>query len=240
MKRLLLAALAGLVGAATAFLYPPITSDHEDMSKDSIDKDTERYPRYLRVDNATVVNATTIAIASFYVGTVALGVMSILNDAANSVGAYKRRRKRVRAKVASADSSFDDSNFEKPVNFENYPRNEPVSQPAAADDEYAKYEQELKDYKTAYAEYLANYKAWAEQYGQDATPPEAGTGSSRISRYLLLLYFSCQITTPNFDSEVGALLNFHYEIFRSLSAARIFLLSKIAQNFLKSATLHFS
>lgn len=149
--------LAALFGLAVAAMYPPITSttDHE-----------SRQARYLRVDNTTVVNMTTIAIAAFYVGSVALGFSSVLNTAAQAVGSYKRRRKRLKAKKDDPVLLDDELEY---------------------DQEYARYEQELRDYKQAYNDYLEEYKEWAEKYGQDPNPPSLTAAVVKRSSSSLLL-----------------------------------------------------
>ena len=40
------------------------------------------------------------------------------------------------------------------------------------DPELLEYEKQLEQYEQAYEAYLNSYKDWAEQYGQDANPPE--------------------------------------------------------------------
>jgi len=117
-----------------------------------------RQRRFLQVDNVTVVNATTLAVASFYFGSIALGVLSVLNDAAISVAKHKRaRRKKLRAKQ---DNSLDENT---PIAIHDDIANQ-------AELEYAQYEQDVREYKKKYQEYLDQYKVWAEEYGQDPTP----------------------------------------------------------------------
>ena len=173
---ILLAALVGLASSAGFGLYPPVGFDHHQPAE----LREGREGRYLRVDNTTIVNATTIAITAFYAGAVALGVMSVLNDAANKVGNAKRR-KRLRAKVQDVDIPEETvdilQDVEEGVEFE--PAFEEAVDYQQGDD-YARYEQELKEYKEAYAEYLENYKVWAEQYGQDPEPPETSFSSRSL------------------------------------------------------------
>jgi hypothetical protein len=109
-----------------------------------------RQRRFLQVDNVTVVNATTLAVASFYFGSIALGVLSVFNDAAISVAKHKRaHRKKLRAKQDNVT---------------------PIASPHDQQSEYAKYEQEVHEYKKKYQDYLDQYKEWAKKYGQDPTP----------------------------------------------------------------------
>jgi len=166
--QLVLATLVGLV-AGTSF-YPPISlvdqqpssQPPQPQSSDSLQAEfndmLSRQRRFLRVDNVTVVNATTLAVASFYFGSIALGVLSVLNDAAISVAKHKRaRRKKLRVKQ---DNSLDHNT---PIASHDDIANQ-------AESEYARYEQEVSEYKKKYQEYLDQYKEWAEEYGQDPTP----------------------------------------------------------------------
>lgn len=113
--------------------------------------------RYLRVDNTTVINENTLAIGAFYFGTVALGLMSVLNDAANAVA--KHRALKFKAKKATVNP-----NEEFVVSPKEYEEEYLV-------DDYEKYESELREYQKQYQKYLDEYAEWAEMYGQDPTPP---------------------------------------------------------------------
>ena len=108
-----------------------------------------RQRRFLQVDNTTVVNATTLAVASFYFGSIVLGVLSVFNDAAISVAKHKRaHRKKLRAKHDKVT----------PITIQD------------GQSESAKYEQAIQEYKKKYQEYLDQYREWAKKYGQDPTP----------------------------------------------------------------------
>ena len=71
------------------------------------------------------------------------------------------------------------------------------------DPELLEYEKQLEQYEQAYEAYLNSYKDWAEQYGQDANPPEpkAEVSSKRRRRR----YFSHIISfgRPFFHSHVS-------------------------------------
>ena len=202
--QLVLAALVGLV--ASASFYPPISS--ADLADHAIGQDGQagqqpaqspaqmfksgsefndilsRQPRYLRVDNVTVVNATSMAYGAFMFGSIALGVLSVLNDAALSVAKHKRVARRNRKKLRK--------NFQNDVIIDESD-DETVDDNMDLDDEseYARYEQEVREYKKKYQEYLDQYSEWAKAYGQDPTPPEGsypsgppGPGFSK--RYFLI------------------------------------------------------
>lgn len=145
MKFLLV--LAALVGLAFSFTYPSYEADHHE------DILLHRERRYLRVNNDTVVNATTLAIGAFYFGTIALGFMSVLNNAANQVVKHRSKLRK--------DSDIQPS----PLEYEEYSEYSDL-------EAYERYEQELREYKQAYAEYVKEYKQWAEEYGQDPNPPK--------------------------------------------------------------------
>ena len=49
------------------------------------------------------------------------------------------------------------------TNFDDLDENDP---------DLLEYEKQLEQYEQAYEAYLNSYKDWAEQYGQDANPPE--------------------------------------------------------------------
>ena len=207
--QLVLAALVGLV--ASASFYPPISSadlaDHQAIGQDGqagqqpaqspaqmfksgseFNDILSRHPRYLRVDNVTVVNATSMAYGAFMFGSIALGVLSVLNDAALSVAKHKRVARRNRKKLRknlqndviddSVDDTIDDTFDDNMDHLD-------------AESEYARYEQEVREYKKKYQEYLDQYSEWAKAYGQDPTPPEGsfpsgppGPGFSK--RYFLI------------------------------------------------------
>ena len=193
--QLVLAALVGLVAGAS--FYPPISSvDQPSLPHPSSSKQAEfndilsRQRRFLSVDNVTVVNATTMAVTSFYFGSIALGVLSVLNDAALSVAKHKRaRRKKLRAKqdnrLQFADADTDDIT------------DDDITQ---AESEYARYEQEVREYQMKYQQYLDNYKEWAEEYGQDPTPPGSAGLSGLISKRYLISVFQppSSATLPNY------------------------------------------
>lgn len=158
--QLVLAALVGLASSvASAFglwNYPPISSFDQNLSAAQHQTSYEQ-PRYLYTDansSIPVVNATTLAVGAFYFGSIALGVLSVLNDAANAVAKHKAQKKvkKVKKKTYSFQPSFQ-------------PEEEEL------DEEYERYEQELRQYKESYAEYLQSYADWAEKYGQDPNPP---------------------------------------------------------------------
>ena len=152
--QLVLAALVGLASSAL-WKYPSISSIGADPNQ------SEQQPRYLYTDansSIPVVNATTLAVGAFYFGSIALGVLSVLNDAANAVAKHKAQKKvkKVKKNRYAIEDSF-----------------QPSFQPEEdqLDEEYERYEQELRQYKESYAEYLQNYADWAEKYGQDPIPP---------------------------------------------------------------------
>ena len=200
--QLVLAALVGLV--ASASFYPPISSadlaDHaigqhggQDgqqpahanyhamfESGSEFNDILSRQPRYLRVDNVTVVNATSMLYGAFMFGSITLGVLSVLNDAALSVAKHKRvtRRKKLRKNFQNNDVIDDpaDDTIDDTMNLD-------------AESEYARYEQEVREYKRKYQEYLDQYSEWAKAYGQDPTPPEGSFPSgppARSKRYFLI------------------------------------------------------
>ena len=80
------------------------------------------------------------------------------------------------------------------TNFDDLDENDP---------ELLEYEKQLEQYEQAYEAYLNSYKDWAEQYGQDANPPEpkAEVSSKRRRRR----YFSHIISfgRPFFHSHVS-------------------------------------
>ena len=172
--QLVLAALVGLVAGAS--FYPPISSvdqqppslPHPSSSKQAEFNDIlSRQRRFLSVDNVTVVNATTMAVTSFYFGSIALGVLSVLNDAALSVAKHKRaRRKKLRAKQDNRLQFADADDIDMAGSNDDI-----TDDDITAESEYARYEQEVREYQKKYQEYLDNYKEWAEEYGQDPTPP---------------------------------------------------------------------
>ena len=163
--QLVLAALVGLASSvASAFglwNYPPISSFDQNLSAAAQHQTSYEQPRYLYTDansSIPVVNATTLAVGAFYFGSIALGVLSVLNDAANAVAKHKAQKKvkKVKKNRYAIEDSF-----------------QPSFQPEEdqLDEEYERYEQELRQYKESYAEYLQNYADWAEKYGQDPVPP---------------------------------------------------------------------
>ena len=201
--QLVLAALVGLV--ASASFYPPISS--ADLADHAIGQDGQvaharrslspaqmfesgsefndilsRHPRYLRVDNVTVVNATSMAYGAFMFGSIALGVLSVLNDAALSVAKHKRVARRNRKKLRKnfqndvIDDSADDTIHDDNMDLD-------------AESEYARYEQEVREYKKKYQEYLDQYSEWAKAYGQDPTPPEGSFPSGPPARGFSKRYF---------------------------------------------------
>ena len=151
--QLVLAALVGLASSAL-WNYPPISSFDQNLLQ--AEQTSYEQPRYLYTDansSIPVVNATTLAVGAFYFGSIALGVLSVLNDAANAVAKHKAQKK---VKKVKKNYSFQPS-------FQ--PEEEEL------DEEYKRYEQELRQYKESYAEYLKSYADWAEKYGQDPNPP---------------------------------------------------------------------
>ena len=80
------------------------------------------------------------------------------------------------------------------TNFDDLDENDP---------DLLEYEKQLEQYEQAYEAYLNSYKDWAEQYGQDANPPEpkAEVSSKRRRRR----YFSHIISfgRPFFHSHVS-------------------------------------
>lgn len=150
MKFLLV--LAALVGLAFSF----VPDHHAHEEKDIL---LHRERRYLRVNNATVVNATTLAIGAFYVGTIALGFMSVLNNAANQVVKHRSKLRKF-TQIEPSPLEYQE--------YSEYPEEYPEYSEQKA---YEKYQQELREYKQAYAEYVKKYKQWAEEYGQDPNPP---------------------------------------------------------------------
>ena len=149
--QLLLGALVGLASSGYVS-YPAISSNMADPSHGF-------GPRYLYTNansSLPVVNATTLAVGAFYFGSIALGVLSVLNDAANAVAKHRAAKKAKKVKKVS-QLRYEDE--EKDIELEEI------------DEEFARYEQELREYKESYAEYLQNYKTWAEKYGQDPNPP---------------------------------------------------------------------
>jgi hypothetical protein len=228
--QLVLAALVGLV--ASASFYPPISSadlaDHaigqhgqngqqpahaharRSLSKAQMFESgsefndiLSRQPRYLRVDNVTVVNATSMAYGAFMFGSIALGVLSVLNDAALSVAKHKRVARRNRKKLRK--------NFQNDVIdvIDDFDDTIDDNMDIDAKSEYARYEQEVREYKRKYQEYLDQYSEWAKAYGQDPTPPEGSfpSGPPGFSkRYSLNLQkSSCplRITLPKYvEAEV--------------------------------------
>ena len=156
--QLVLAALVGLASSAL-WNYPPISSFDQNLLQ--AEQTSYEQPRYLYTDansSIPVVNATTLAVGAFYFGSIALGVLSVLNDAANAVAKHKAQKKvkKVKKNRYAIEDSF-----------------QPSFQPEEdqLDEEYERYEQELRQYKESYAEYLQNYADWAEKYGQDPIPP---------------------------------------------------------------------
>lgn len=160
--QLVLAALVGLASSAL-WKYPSISSIGADPNQ------SEQQPRYLYTDansSIPVVNATTLAVGAFYFGSIALGVLSVLNDAANAVAKHRAQKKVKKVKKVSAQD------FQPSFRPEH----------EAIDEEYERYEQELREYKESYAEYLNNYREWAEKYGQDPIPPTSAALSSLTKR----------------------------------------------------------
>lgn len=219
--QLVLAALVGLV--ASASFYPPISS--ADLTDHAIGQDGQqvaharrslspaqmfesgsefndilsRHPRYLRVDNVTVVNATSMAYGAFMFGSIALGVLSVLNDAALSVAKHKRVARRNRKKLRKnfqndvIDDDSDDDTIDDNMDLD-------------AESEYARYEQEVREYKKKYQEYLDQYSEWAKAYGQDPTPPEgsfpSGPPAGGFSkRYFFNLQKSSKIFLSSFYTD---------------------------------------
>ena len=207
--QLVLAALVGLV--ASASFYPPISS--ADLADHAIGQNGQqpahaharqslspaqmfesgsefndilsRQPRYLRVDNVTVVNGTSMAYGAFMFGSIALGVLSVLHDAALSVAKHKRVARRNRKKlrknfqndiIDDSDDTIDDT-IDDTMDLD-------------AESEYARYEQEVREYKKKYQDYLDQYSEWAKAYGQDPTPPEgsfpSGPPGGFSKRYFLI------------------------------------------------------
>ena len=80
------------------------------------------------------------------------------------------------------------------TNFDDLDENDP---------DLLEYEKQLEQYEQAYEAYLNSYKDWADQYGQDANPPEpkAEVSSKRRRRR----YFSHIISfgRPFFHSHVS-------------------------------------
>ncbi len=117
--------------------------------------------RYLWYNLTTpVINATTLAVHLFYAGSIGLGLLSILNDAASTVAKHKARKRakaKIATKLATEAPDFYIEDGEDDVGSE----------------DLIEYEKQLKDYEKAYAEYVKNYQEWAQKYGQDsANPPE--------------------------------------------------------------------
>jgi hypothetical protein len=208
--QLVLAALVGLV--ASASFYPPISSAdladqaigqkpaHARMSPAQMFESgsefndiLSRHPRYLRVDNVTVVNATSMAYGAFMFGSIALGVLSVLNDAALSVAKHKRVARRNRKKLRKnfqndvIDDTIDDTIDDNMDHLD-------------AESEYARYEQEVREYKKKYQEYLDQYSEWAKAYGQDPTPPEgsfpSGPPAGGFSKRYFLIFKNPQKNLP--------------------------------------------
>ena len=204
--QLVLAALVGLVAGAS--FYPPISSldQHDSMSPAQMFESgsefndmLSRQRRYLRVDNVTVVNGTSLAYGAFMFGSIALGVLSVLNDAAQSVAKHKRaRRKKLRKNFQNVDVADHETETDDQL------------EPLDAESEYARYEQEVKEYQRKYQEYLAQYKEWAKEYGQDPTPPEGAFPSApgiskRYSSFYLLpnppqLFFTIDYSAKIYSS----------------------------------------
>ena len=150
--QLLLGALVGLA-SSYGLHYPAIS--HTDQQAES------SQPRYLYTNansSIPVVNATTLAVGAFYFGSIALGVLSVLNDAANAVAKHRASKKAKKVKKVS-QVRYQDADAEVSEELDEI------------DEEFERYEKELREYKESYAEYLKNYAEWAEKYGQDPHPP---------------------------------------------------------------------
>jgi len=158
----MLAALVGLV-AATRTVQAAALDDGQQNYNTQLQLEQQQHSwqqqaRYLRVDNVTVINGETMAVGAFYLGTIALGFMSVLNDAAIKVAKHRASKASMRKKY-------------KAKTAEDYDVDENANHEQGSTLQYDKYEEELRQYRKEYDEYLRKYREWAEAYGQDPVPP---------------------------------------------------------------------
>jgi hypothetical protein len=86
-------------------------------------------------------------------------------------------------KIAKLNNVDIDDNFDD--NFDDLDENDP---------DLLEYEKQLEQYEQAYDAYLNSYKDWADQYGQDANPPQpkAEVSSKRRRRRYFSKYYHSQ------------------------------------------------
>jgi hypothetical protein len=151
-----------VLAKAASYHYPSISSHGRPDPEDLTGLDRNGHGRYLFVNSEPVINATTIAITALYVGSLGLGVLSVFNEAANTVAKHRAK------KVAKAKAKKD----HRPPPTQHYHNDNDDD----LDPELLQYEQQVREYEKAYADYAKSYQEWADKYGQ---PP----GPERNRRY---------------------------------------------------------
>jgi len=153
-----------LVNVAFARHFSPVS----DISSQSAD----RSGRYLFFGNGTaIVNSTTVAVSAGFASLIGLGLMSVFHDAALKRGASSTTTATATATAAPEEEEEESGGTAK---------SDLTPLEIAA---FAAYQQEVEEYERQYDQYLQEYAAWAEVFGQDPTPPvERGHSVKRRTR----------------------------------------------------------
>ncbi len=148
---LLASCLAAAAALAITFQPPPDAADESTVTMR--DDHGRREGRIYFISNGTaVVNKTSVSLALGFATIVGLGVASVFHEAAT------------RNFPTAPGGAADDNDVSAKVDKEVRRRQQ--------QHELNKYHREMEQYEVEYRQYLRDYAAWAEVFGQDPTPPE--------------------------------------------------------------------
>ena len=165
-----LALLLLLLVCADALTFYPSATDQEirDVS-DMTERDNQREGRVYWFSNGTaIVNTTTVAVAAGFAAIIGLGVASVFHEAV--LNAFPTA-------PGNAEEEEGPGGSAAKVDLELH------HQHLLTEEQFERYHREMAKYEVEYQQYLRDYKAWAEVFGQDPTPPEQ-RGETRGGRRL--------------------------------------------------------
>ena len=137
---------------AMAFYYPKATDSSEIRDVSDLTSTTRDGRVYWYSNGTAVVNSTTVLLATGFATIIGLGVASVLHEAATGdfpTAPPNRTRE-------------DDNNNNKRL---------AVVLSSSGREEVERYHREMVEYEARYEQYLRDYAAWAEVFGQDPRPP---------------------------------------------------------------------
>ncbi len=165
MNKIAVAAAALLLSLPCALpisFYPSVTDKEVKDISDLTARDNRDGRVYWFSNGTAVVNTTTVAIAAGFATIIGLGVASVFHEAAT--GDFP---------TAPGNATTDDgaAGGQPGGKRRKGPGTEAEAEAEKAAD-LDRYFREMEDYEVKYQQYLRDYAAWAEVFGQDPTPPE--------------------------------------------------------------------